>query len=1044
MDVLLYLCRYNGEVLSAEQLLESCWGTTQFGINQVHKVIAQLRKALGDSSATPRYIETIHKRGYRVLIAVEQDDGAVAGSWLHDSPFRGLHAYDERHAAVFFGRKLATAQLLQVVAVQAASGCALVLVLGPSGSGKTSLVRAGVLPQLGLANHLYFDVADAGEGDLLQALASVLLDAETARGQVFENDSADSLGWRLRHAGAALVAQLEGALAGARLGLFVDRFEAIFPLPHIDDAHRAAFIAALELLARSGSVTVICACRNDFYPYVAAYPSLIELKRRGGHYDLRPPDQAEIGQIIRQPALAARLRFGAEADGGMPLDEVLCAEARARPDMLPLLQYCLQELYRQRGPDGELSFAVFRALGGIEGAMGARAEQVTQALSAQHVAALPRVLSHVVSLSEDDLPVTSRHVPWAALSQAADLELVRALVEARLFVSDLDAGVPTFGIAHDALLRRWPRVAAWIERHRSALQLRTRISAQASRWQSSGRSRELLLPRGAQANQARELLLLPGFQLTSQDRDFIDATLRLAKRGERRRVAVLAALTFLALLVSVLALMAYAARQRADRQRVEAEGLMGFMLGDFVDKVRPLGRLDLLDSISARALSYLAATKSEEGDSVALGQRAQALQVLAEVKIARADPAGATQVLLVAHQILQAQWRKTPFDRPLLKTMGANAFWLGQMQLDQLNWPGAARYFNEYLTLSDRSAALAPDDVDGWIEQSYAHSNLGTVALKRGAIARAADEFAASIALKTRALTRSPSNQNLSADLANSFSWLASAREMLGQLADAMALYQRGAELMRALHAAVPSNAQWTLRYAFSLWHQAELHLVLGDSVQAGVDFHQADALLLSIVKEDTSNRAWQSALYTVQLKLIDLQNGGAIEKIAALQVLQAKLAVLISLEPKKWYLQRLSAMADERCARLYWGAGRESEARQHLASALGVLRRLHTSAPTDPLIPQTLAGVLLLQAEFDRVQGNKQGVADACHAAQRLLDVSVAASADFHILAPWVLAARCNGNNAAAAPAVALLSKMHYQEPVYTRAMARNPTSKE
>lgn len=67
MDVLLYLCRQHGQVLSAEQLLETCWGTTVYGDNPVHKVIAQLRKALGDSSAAPRYIETIRKRGYRAV-----------------------------------------------------------------------------------------------------------------------------------------------------------------------------------------------------------------------------------------------------------------------------------------------------------------------------------------------------------------------------------------------------------------------------------------------------------------------------------------------------------------------------------------------------------------------------------------------------------------------------------------------------------------------------------------------------------------------------------------------------------------------------------------------------------------------------------------------------------------------------------------------------------------------------------------------------------------------------------------------------------------
>src|SRR5689334_807196 len=70
MDVLRYLCRHPGAVIPAEELLQTCWGTAELGDNPVHKAIAQLRRALGDSSTEPRYIETVRKRGYRAIAAV--------------------------------------------------------------------------------------------------------------------------------------------------------------------------------------------------------------------------------------------------------------------------------------------------------------------------------------------------------------------------------------------------------------------------------------------------------------------------------------------------------------------------------------------------------------------------------------------------------------------------------------------------------------------------------------------------------------------------------------------------------------------------------------------------------------------------------------------------------------------------------------------------------------------------------------------------------------------------------------------------------------
>jgi DNA-binding winged helix-turn-helix (wHTH) protein len=1044
MDVLLYLCQRQGEVLSSQQLLQGCWGTSVLGDNPIHKAITQLRKAFSDSSSTPRYIETIHKRGYRTLAPVLRDYEGIAGEWLHASPFRGLQAFQEQHAAIFFGRKPAMTQLADGMREQAAKGCALLLVLGASGSGKTSLIRAGVIPQLDAACSLCLDLADMGDGDLFLALGSVLLDGEAGQRLLFEQDSATTLAARLRDDSASVAAQLRARLEGGRLALFVDSLEAIFRLPHEAEAQRAAFIATLEQLAQSGCVDIFLACRNDFYPHLSNYPPLKTLKQRGGHFDLDPPDIAEIAQIIRQPALAANLRFATDPDSGIGLDEVLCAEAQSRSDMLPLLQYCLEQLYQQRSPDGELSFTVFRALGGIEGAIGARAEQVTQSLDEPQVAALPGILAQLVCISEDALPVTSRRLPWSSLTHAPDQALVKAMVEARLFVSDLTAGVPTFGIAHDALLRRWPRAVAWIENHRHALQMRTRISLQAARWQSNGRSRDFLLPRGTQVNQARDLLHTAGFQLSAQDREYIDASLRLAQRDERRRAGFVTMVALLAILTGALGLMARASQKESEQHRVEAEELMGFMLGDFTDKLRPLGRLDLLDSVSSRALSYLAAAHPKD-DGKALLQRAKALQVIAEIKVARADPAGASTALLAARQILNSRLEEQAApDKPLLKSLGANAFWLGQIALDQRNWPDAERYFSEYLDFSNRLAAADPADIDGWIEQSYAHSNLGTVALKRGAIQHAADEFAASIGLKTRALARSPGRQDLQMDLANSLSWLASACVKLGQLDAATALYQREAELTLALHQAVPGNAQWTQRYAFALWHQATLQLERGETDAARSSFASAETLLQAVTRQDPSNRSWQTALYTVQLEQLKIGLAAPAARIAALQGLDAGLAELVKLEPKKWNLQRLSAVTAEQRARLYWSMQQPADAYRQLAASSAILEHLRQMAPADPLIRESMASTILLQAEFKRSEQDIVSARAACGKAAELLQLGAAAEADYRQLSQWARAARCAGDEATAARAQAQLNKMQHQQVRYTQALAVHFNQKE
>src|SRR5262245_23124590 len=70
MEVLVTLVDASPEVVSAATLLELIWSDVVVVDNVVYQAIAQLRKALGDDARTPRYIETVPRRGYRVIAPV--------------------------------------------------------------------------------------------------------------------------------------------------------------------------------------------------------------------------------------------------------------------------------------------------------------------------------------------------------------------------------------------------------------------------------------------------------------------------------------------------------------------------------------------------------------------------------------------------------------------------------------------------------------------------------------------------------------------------------------------------------------------------------------------------------------------------------------------------------------------------------------------------------------------------------------------------------------------------------------------------------------
>jgi DNA-binding winged helix-turn-helix (wHTH) protein/tetratricopeptide (TPR) repeat protein len=1051
MEVLVVLCKAAGKIVSADELLAQCWRTDVYGDNPVHKVLAQLRRMLGDTASDPLYIETVRKRGYRTLASVSfgKADPAAAGRWGDRTPFRGLHAFDEEHAQVFFGRDEAIRRLVDAASAQIEAGLALQLVLGPSGSGKSSLVRAGLFPAMAPAlrgdkpavlSTTTFDFAEQGEQSMFAALASAMLDLQAGDADVFPGDSAVSLAKRLEQDREGVLRQMTAAAAAAarqgdygplRFGIFIDHFEALFASGRCTDAERESVLAAIGDLARSGAALLVIGCRNDFYPHIARHPILMDGKPNGAHFDLAPPTFAEIAQIIRLPVAAAGLSFGVDPQTGARLDDVLCESAAASPDALPLLQYCLQELYGLRSENGELGFDAFRQVGGVEGAIAQRAEQVVGRFSAAQKAALERVMSLVVVIAPNEETVTGRRVPWSALRGEAERQVVDALVESRLFVSELLGDVPGFGIAHEAILRRWPRMREWIEVHKSALLEHARLANQTARWVREGRSAELLLPRGKQLEAARALQASGQFALTDDQDQLIRLSLHRARRGERLRLLAMGTIVVLALLALALGISATASRKLAEKRRVEAEGLMGFMLGDFADKLRPLGRLELLDSVSSKALDYLGAPRDEKLSMTALAQRAQALQVIAEVRRARGDSKGAAQALDAAQGILMEQHAKAPANVEVLKNLGVNAYWLGQIAKDQSDFDTAALHWKDYLKFSDDLNRLEPDNVEWWIEQSYGHNNLGSLAASRGDPATAAREFEQSIVLKRRALGRQPGNRPLLKELADSYSWMGAAKESLGELRAAGELYEQEMLIVQKLRETARGEPLWVRSEAWALQHRAANRRALGQDEAALSDYRAAWALMTGLARTDEKNLGWQVEALGLELQVYIImgRTGSGAQVGTLMRDLLVRMTRLADADPKNVVWARAAGQTQARFAELLLKDGQTTTAGQEAQAAVARLRHLHDGNKGNKTVRQALIYALLVSADIDKTVGDGIAAHKACGNALDMLGPDTPASRDYNLLDQWVRVNYCLGKEDIAGQAVGRLRSFGYSD---------------
>ncbi|MGB5485830.1 MAG: transcriptional regulator, partial [Lysobacterales bacterium] len=72
LKLLVFLIRNRDRLVTREELMDTVWGDTVVSESALSKAVARLRKALDDDPGAPRYIETVHSRGYRFVAEVQE------------------------------------------------------------------------------------------------------------------------------------------------------------------------------------------------------------------------------------------------------------------------------------------------------------------------------------------------------------------------------------------------------------------------------------------------------------------------------------------------------------------------------------------------------------------------------------------------------------------------------------------------------------------------------------------------------------------------------------------------------------------------------------------------------------------------------------------------------------------------------------------------------------------------------------------------------------------------------------------------------------
>jgi WD40 repeat protein len=474
------------------------------------------------------------------------------------SPYRGLDRFEDRDKDLFFGRD----QLIKSLLAQLSASNVL-LVLGASGSGKSSVVRAGLLPHLAQligARFRYFTLVP--DVNPFESLRSALLGAGFSQAQTRE----------LSDARPETPAQLIHTLqrSGDQWLFFVDQFEEIFTVG--DEKLRASFIAALVQIAQdpNSSTKLVLAMRADFLDRLSPFPQFAKIIEK--NIDIVADMHAdELRQAIEQPAA----RHGVVFEQG--LVEEIIKDVQGQAGSLPLLQYTLDLLWQEEAredglADRHLNTRAYRELGGVRGALQKRADEIYASFgdgadakaqtSKQEI--VRQIFLRLVDLAGEGSDAAAwrpvrRRASITMFATAQDQEILQALINQKLLVSNREGDDATVEVAHEALFTSWGRLKNWIEAGKQVIFAKNRLADDARRWQrrqqegDRGADEELLS--GSRLAQALDMRARGDFAtviggLGDSENLFLDRSAALREKRARVR-RVLEVVGIVLLLISI-------------------------------------------------------------------------------------------------------------------------------------------------------------------------------------------------------------------------------------------------------------------------------------------------------------------------------------------------------------------------------------------------------------------------------------------------------------------------------------------------------------
>jgi tetratricopeptide (TPR) repeat protein len=861
----------------------------------------------------------------RLLAAIRREHAAADTIRGTICPYKGLEAFAEEDAALFFGRDDETAELHRTILAHRVAA-----MIGRSGTGKSSLVRAGLLPRLrqpdasgwgSVWDSLIIRPGPSPLTELARVLSPGLADEDPHdRFRRLERLAAD---WRTDHSGT-LARFLRDRMGQARLHvnrllIVIDQAEELFARPwHVRDAADAKrfhddaeqFIKLLLGATEDGTASVALTIRSDYFDplmHSAFGPVLKDaLVQLGRIADLRPN--------IERPAATVGLTFSPG------LVDRIVAEVGADESNLPLLQHALQRTWELR--DGPvLSANAYTASGGVAKAINQAAEACYHGLTPDEQAAAKRLFLRLVRPGEGNAHLRQRTpVPADTLEQKV-MNVFAAPDRRLLFVGMPEGGMTGGGmtggkqeveVAHEALVRGWPTLLEWVETSRERLRTRDDVL----QWLHQPGTTPEMMPALRLVHRAQDLVVDPGDVPVDDLRDVITRWVK-RERWQRNRTKIIAGTVIAALTVLSGAALLEWRSSAQESLRAQAE------------RDRSQANLE----VSRDAASGLVF-------DLARGLRNQTGVPLAMVR----------KVLDVAMSMLDRLTVSSPDDRPLLRLRGVA---LSEFSRTYASFGDTVRQRSaamEALTIDRRLADSEPGDLGHSSDIAHDDIDIGLADVSQGNLPEALKFYRDGVAIRERLMRAEPQNTNWQLGVAQSYDNVADVLVAEGNLTDALKFRQDANAIFVRLARAAPDNERWQRELAVSDNKVGEVLVKRGNLPDALNHFRESMELSDRLARSDPSNAGWQLDLAVADDNVADVMIAeGKLEDAQSYRQDGNRIfARLAESDPNNAEWQRELSVSTDKVGDVLAARGNLAEALKSYRGSLGIRQRLTRADPSN------------------------------------------------------------------------------------------------